>query len=113
MSNYGGSIMTTNTQRLRESAEKAKAFATHLTPTHPETAKAHINGLADLVCICCDELDALRAENERMRDALVCAEDRLRRISCLLSEGHQFIDRGDTVRIWADDARAALQGESK
>lgn len=58
-----------------------------------------------------DHIDAQAAEIERLREALTNAEDRMRRVSRLLSEGHQFIDRGDTVKIWADDARAALSGE--
>ncbi|MBX6966030.1 hypothetical protein [Alcaligenes faecalis] len=58
-----------------------------------------------------NERNAKAAEIERLREALTNAEDRMRRVSRLLSEGHQFIDRGDTVRIWADDARAALSGE--
>lgn len=58
-----------------------------------------------------DHIDAQATEIERLREALTNAEDRMRRVSRLLSEGHQFIDRGDTVRIWADDARAALSGE--
>lgn len=108
--------MTTNTQHLRESAEKAKAFADHLTPTHPETAKAHINGLADLVCICCDELDALRAENERLREALQWYQGKSKAMASAAISG----DRQAMLKLmqeiavdYGKRASAALSGEGK
>lgn len=39
---------------------------------------------------------------------LALAEDRLRRISFLIANGHSFIDKGRTIEIWADQARATL-----
>jgi len=47
-------------------------------------------------------------EREAFEAALYVAEQRLRKISELMAEGHDFIDKGRTVEIWADQARAAL-----
>ena len=44
--------------------------------------------------------------------ALVGAESQLRQISKLMSEGHEFIDKGRTIEMWADMAKAAIAKES-
>lgn len=62
--------MTIDTQKLREAASGAKEFASVGVVTHPHTAKAHINGLADAVATCCGEIDAQAAEIARLRRCL-------------------------------------------
>ena len=62
--------MTIETQKLRDTAKAAKAFASVGVVTHPHTAKAHINGLADAVATCCGEIDAKAAEIERLKKSL-------------------------------------------
>lgn len=88
--------MTINTQKLREAASGAKEFASVGVVTHPHTAKAHINGLADAVATCCGEIDAQAAEIARLRDGI---EEAIRLLGL-----DRPIDPTDTLR-------AALSGE--
>lgn len=59
-----------------------------------------------------DDDDAAGASSDDVRDqlyfALVGAESQLRQISKLMAGGHEFIDKGRTVEIWADMAKAAI-----
>ncbi len=67
--------MTIDTQNLLDAATGAKEFASVGVVTHPHTAKAHINGLADAVATCCGEIDAQAAEIEHLERELAVATD--------------------------------------
>lgn len=62
--------MTVDTQKLRGAAYSAKEFASVGVAQWPHTAKAHINGLADAVEICCEEIERKDAEVARLRDSI-------------------------------------------
>jgi len=51
-------------------------------------------------------------ESDALYFALVGAESQLRQIAKLMSEGHEFIDKGRTVEMWADMAKAVIANEA-
>lgn len=101
--------MSTDTKKLRQAATSAKEFASVGVVTHPHTAKAHINGLADVITTCCGEIDAQAAEIERLRGALEAMLE-IHGVTQSYAETHIEIPQS-WVEV-SDIARAALSGES-
>ena len=71
----------------------------------PSEFRKHQAAIADAVC---DERDALRVENRRLRDSLILVGQRARR-----GDGSRTFDDCIADLSWVDDeCRAALSGES-
>lgn len=118
--------MSIDTRKLRDTAQAAKEFASVGVVTHPHTAKAHINGLADAVATCCGEIDALEAEIarlnarcdargeqiERLRDEQAEKDVEIRSLKHELAS-MRFRLSGMDMRPQAPIARAAISGEGK